>query len=118
MTDRVSRYSVKVSDTTIGEILMIENEPVARKEIISALSEEEFHGSAGVYYHITNREGPPLVYAGKAYHLGRRAMKKSRIESVSQNIPDWSKEWVWLNGRKLETAIGAPHDKRLVNEGF
>ena len=60
---------------------MIENEPVARKEIISALSEEEFHGSAGVYYHITNREGPPLVYAGKAYHLGRRAMKKSRIES-------------------------------------
>ena len=86
MTDRVSRYSVKVSDTTIGEILMIDNEPVARKEIISSLSEEEFHGSAGVYYHITNREGPPLVYAGKAYHLGRRAMKKSRIESVSQIV--------------------------------
>lgn len=86
MAKLVSRHSVKVSSTITGEILLIENQNDSREQIMKVVSDEGFHGSAGVYYYITKREGLPLVYAGKAYHLARRAMKESRIKSVSQVI--------------------------------
>ena len=86
MTEIVSRHTVEVSNSITGEILLIENQLGPREKIMKVVSDEGFHGSAGVYYHITKRAGTPLVYAGKAYHLARRAMKQSRIESVSKII--------------------------------
>jgi len=83
MAKLVSRHPVNVSSTTTGEILIIEYQEKSREAIMKDVTGTKFHGSAGVYYHITIREGIPLVYAGKAYHLGRRAMKASRIDSVS-----------------------------------
>jgi hypothetical protein len=104
MTKLVSRHTAKVSSTTTGEILLIENQNNSREDIMKVVSDEGFHGSAGVYYYITKRDGMPLVYAGKAYHLARRAMKESRIKSVSQVI--------------LVTLTGPKSDFGLMDENW
>ena len=68
-----------------GVILIIDNEN--RKDMIKIITEKGYHGASGVYYHLKNIDSEnPTVYAGKAYHLGRRAFQISRLEDVDKVI--------------------------------
>lgn len=69
-----------------GVILIIDNNE-NRDEMIEFITEKGYHGASGVYYHIKNVDSEiPNVYAGKAYHLGRRAFQKSRLVDVDKVI--------------------------------
>ena len=69
-----------------GVILIIgKNEN--RDEMIDFITDKGYHGASGVYYHIKNvNSETPYAYAGKAYHLGRRAFQKSRLIDVDKVI--------------------------------
>jgi len=85
MGNITEEISFKAGDVK-GVILIIDkNED--RDEMIDFITEKEYHGASGVYYHIKNvNSETPNVYAGKAYHLGRRAFEKSRLIDVDKVI--------------------------------
>ena len=69
-----------------GVILIIDKNE-KRDKMIDFITDKGYHGASGVYYHIKNvNSETPYAYAGKAYHLGRRAFQKSRLEDVDKVI--------------------------------
>lgn len=69
-----------------GVILIIDKNE-NRDEMIDFITDKGYHGASGVYYHIKNvNSETPSAYAGKAYHLGRRAFQKSRLIDVDKVI--------------------------------